>query len=40
LGAMIEALCARADSENTAIKTYEFKLRANKNFVDACERGL
>jgi hypothetical protein len=37
---MIEALRAMADSDNTAIKTFEFKLRANKSFVDECERGL
>ena len=27
-------------SEDTTIKTFEFRLRANKNFVEACEREL
>jgi hypothetical protein len=30
MGTMIEALRATADSEDTAIKTFEFKRRANK----------
>src|SRR5215467_9360737 len=29
-----------ANSEDTTIKTFEFKLRANKSFVEACEREL
>ncbi|HKQ74477.1 MAG TPA: transposase [Blastocatellia bacterium] len=29
-----------ANSEDTTIKTYEFKLRLNKSFVEACEREL
>src|SRR5215831_7211002 len=29
-----------ANSEDTTIKTYEFKLRTNKKFVEACEREL
>src|SRR5262247_1527267 len=37
---MIEALHAMANSEDTTIKTFEFKLRLNKSFVDACEREL
>src|SRR5262245_34488948 len=37
---MIEALHTMAYSEYTTIKTYEFKLRTNKSFVDACEREL
>jgi hypothetical protein len=37
---MIGALHAMANSEHTAIKTYEFKLRNNKCFVEACEREL
>src|SRR5262245_59537053 len=37
---MIEALHAMANSEDTTIKTYEFKLRLNKSFVEACEREL
>jgi putative transposase len=39
-GSMIEALHAMANSEDTTIKTFEFKLRLNKSFVDACEREL
>jgi hypothetical protein len=35
---MIGALHTMANSEDTAIKTYEFKLRLNKSFVEACER--
>ncbi|HKQ72137.1 MAG TPA: hypothetical protein VJ810_00310 [Blastocatellia bacterium] len=27
-----------ANSEDTTIKTFEFKLRLNKSFVEACER--
>jgi putative transposase len=37
---MMMALHTMATSENTTIKTYEFKLRANKSFVEACEREL
>src|SRR5262245_55803869 len=37
---MIEALHAMANSENTTIKTFEFRLRLNKSFVEACEREL
>jgi putative transposase len=37
---MIEALHAMADTEDTTLKTYEFKLRVNKSFVVACEREL
>ena len=37
---MIGALHAMTDSKDTKIKTYEFKLRLNKSFVDACEREL
>jgi hypothetical protein len=37
---MIGALHAMANSEDTTIKTYEFKLRLNKCFVEACEREL
>ena len=29
-----------ADSEDATIRTFEFKLRTNKNFVEACEREL
>ena len=29
-----------ANSEDTAIETFEFKLRANKQFVEASEREL
>src|SRR5215510_6665524 len=29
-----------ATSEDTTIKTFEFKLRLNKSFVEACEREL
>ncbi|MGH9849584.1 MAG: RNA-guided endonuclease InsQ/TnpB family protein [Blastocatellia bacterium] len=29
-----------ADTQNTTIKTFEFKLRVNKSFVEACEREL
>jgi len=29
-----------ANSENTTIRTFEFKLRLNNSFVDACEREL
>src|SRR5262244_1349177 len=35
---MIGALHAMANSEDTTIKTFEFKLRINKSFVEACER--
>src|SRR5262245_45385628 len=37
---MIEALHAMAHSEDTTIRTFEFKLRLNKSIVDACEREL
>src|SRR5215831_9847704 len=37
---MIGALHAMANSEDTTIKTFEFKLRVNKCFVEACEREL
>jgi putative transposase len=37
---MTEALHAMANSEDATIKTFEFKLRANKSFVEACEREL
>src|SRR5262249_23879673 len=37
---MIEALHALANSKNTTIKTFEFKLRVNKVFVEVCEREL
>jgi hypothetical protein len=37
---MIEALHVMANSKNTTIKTFEFKLRLNKSFVGACEREL
>src|SRR6516225_2011035 len=37
---MIEALHTMAHSEDTTIKTFEFKLRINKSFVEACEREL
>ena len=37
---MIEALHAMADSEDVTIKAFEFKLRTNKIFVNACEREL
>jgi len=37
---MIEALHAMAYSEDTTIKTFEFKLRINKAFVETCEREL
>src|SRR5262249_29531389 len=37
---MTEALRTMANSEDTTIKTYEFKLRINKSFVEACEREL
>jgi putative transposase len=37
---MIGALHAMANSKDTTIKTYEFKLRINKSFVEACEREL
>src|SRR5262249_15773690 len=39
-GTMVEALRAVANSEDTTIKTFEFKLRVNKGFVEACEREL
>jgi hypothetical protein len=29
-----------AETKDTIIKTYEFKLRTNKSFVEACEREL
>jgi hypothetical protein len=34
---MIEAPRAMADSEDTTIRTFEFKLRANKSFVGVRE---
>ena len=34
---MIKALHAMANSEDTTIETFEFKLRLNKSFVEACE---
>src|SRR5215813_9479263 len=37
---MTEASHAMANSEDTTTRTYEFKLRANKSFVEACEREL
>jgi len=37
---MTETLHAMANSEDTTIKTFEFKLRVNKSFVEACEREL
>src|SRR5262245_51219185 len=37
---MIETLHAMVGSEDTTIKTYEFKLRVNKSFVEACELEL
>jgi hypothetical protein len=37
---MIEALRAMPNSEDTTIKTFEFKLRANKQFVETSEREL
>jgi putative transposase len=37
---MIGALHEMANSEDTTIKTYEFKLRINKSFFEACEREL
>jgi hypothetical protein len=37
---MIGALHAMANSKDTTIKTYEFKLRINKSFVEACQREL
>src|SRR5215813_3812809 len=37
---MTEASHAMANSEDTTTRTYEFKLRLNKSFVDACEREL
>ena len=37
---MIGALHAMANSKDTTIKTYEFKLRINKSFVEACEREI
>ena len=37
---MIEALHAMAHSEDTTIKTFEFKLHLNKSFVEASEREL
>src|SRR5215475_8732434 len=37
---MSEALHTMADSEDATIRTFEFKLRTNKNFVEACEREL
>jgi hypothetical protein len=37
---MIETLHAMANSEDTTIETFEFKLRANKQFVEASEREL
>ena len=29
-----------AETKDTIIKTYEFKLRTNKSFVEVCEREL
>jgi putative transposase len=37
---MIEALHVMANFEDTTIKTFEFKLRVNNSFVEACEREL
>jgi predicted site-specific integrase-resolvase len=37
---MIGALHAMANSKDTTFKTYEFKLRLNESFVEACEREL
>src|SRR5262245_53456556 len=37
---MSEALHTMADSEDATIKTFEFRLRTNKQFVDGCEREL
>jgi hypothetical protein len=37
---MIGALHTMANSQDTTIKTFEFKLRTNKRFVEACEREL
>src|SRR5262249_16878861 len=37
---MTEASHAMANSEDTTTRTFEFKLRANKSFVEACEREL
>src|SRR5215471_9114668 len=37
---MIEALHDMAHSEGATIRTFEFKLRTNKKFVEACEREL
>jgi hypothetical protein len=37
---MIGALHTMANSKDTTIKTFEFKLRTNKCFVDACGREL
>ena len=37
---MIKALHAMANSEDTTIETFEFKLRLNRSFVEACEREL
>ena len=37
---MIEAFHAMANSKDSTIKTFEFKLRTNKSFVEVCEREL
>src|SRR5215470_3257480 len=37
---MIGALHAMANTKDTTIKTFEFRLRTNKQFVDGCEREL
>src|SRR5262249_42312510 len=37
---MTEASHAMANTKDATIKTFEFKLRANKSFIEACDREL
>jgi len=37
---MIDALHAMANSKNTTIKTFEYRIRPNKQFIVACEKAL
>jgi putative transposase len=37
---MIEALHAMANSKNTTVKTFEYRIRPNKQFIAACEKAL
>ena len=37
---MIDALHAMANSKNTTIKTFEYRIRPNKQFIAACEKAL